>query len=42
MLEKLLCRGHLEKGAPPPYPMSGPGYEVVSHADSATLLSGVE
>jgi hypothetical protein len=40
-LEALLDRSHLEQDQAPPYPLSAPGYEVVTHDESSALLSGV-
>ena len=42
VLAQLLDRSHLEKGSPPPYPLSGVGYEVVQQMDASGLLKGVE
>jgi hypothetical protein len=42
MLERLLDRSHLEQHRPPPYALTGVGYEVVNHAEGSGLLSGVE
>ena len=41
MLEKLLDRTHLAAKAAPPYPASGPGYELVA-AQAGGLLSSVD
>jgi hypothetical protein len=40
-LEALLDRTHLAAKAPPPYALSGPGYEVIAQP-SAGLLSSVQ
>ena len=42
MLEQLLDRSHLEAHKPPPYALSGVGWEVVDHTEGSGLLSGVE
>ena len=42
MMEKILDRTHLSKGARLPYPESGPGYEVVQQLEGSGLLTGIE